>query len=111
MSSKKKADEEKKLDEADIRKLEHSFFRCQLEIVNIDKARLSVNKAGVELTLLSAQYTLKSKEIVELKAKLKNLEKESKELTELHSEIKDQIKNKHGLSSDWGFDPETGVIK
>ena len=103
--------EEKSLTQEELRKLEHSFIHLQFKQKDFDKQSVMVQKANTELTLLSAQYTLKSREIADLKLQGKNLEKELQEFKELHREIRKEIQDKYGLNENWGFDPETGVIK
>ena len=103
--------EELTLTSEELRKLEHSFIHVQLKQKDFDKQSVLVQKANTELTLLSAQYTLKSREIADLKTQGKNLEKELQEFKELQKEIRDEIQKKYDLKPNWGFDPETGVIK
>lgn len=103
--------EEQSLTPEELRKLEHSFIHTQLKQKDFDKHSVMVQKANTELTLLSAQYTLKSREIADLKQQGKNLEKELQEFKELQKEIRKEIQEKYGLKENWGFDPETGVIK
>lgn len=81
------------------RKLELKCYRIELE------------KAKKELTLLSANYTLKTKEINEIQHKLLELESMNKAKLEGHKVFVDELRERLELDEKWGYDPETGVIK
>ena len=62
-----------------IREIEKAEWEVKLFVPKIDIARLRVEKADKELSLLSANYTLKSKEKIELANRVIELEKELEE--------------------------------
>tara|TARA_R110000787_G_scaffold5686_9_gene20565 strand:- start:6520 stop:6846 length:327 start_codon:yes stop_codon:yes gene_type:complete len=64
-----------------------------------------------ELKLFSANYTLKSKEVEELKVLENQMRASKKSEEEKRKEYIEKIKKDHGLSQKWGYDPLTGEIK
>lgn len=75
------------------------------------KTKMRIDHARTQLILLSAQYTLKNKEIIELEKELRDKE------SAVHSEkmrtklIVSEIAEELSLKSNWGYDPITGEIK
>jgi len=74
--------------------------------------QLELEKAKKELTLHSANYTLKQKEIEELNQKIKTaVDKHTARLIS-HKEYMDSLKEKYKISKkQWGYDPTTGEIE
>ena len=62
-----------------------------------------LNKSKVQLELLSAQYTLKKKEVDELENSVKLKKESTKNLELSHLELKEKIANKYNLQEKWGF--------
>jgi hypothetical protein len=81
------------------RKLELKCYRIELE------------KAKKELTLLSANYTLKTKEINEIQHKLLELEARNQAKIDGHKLFVNELRERLELDEKWGYNPETGEIK
>lgn len=105
--------EEKKktLTKVELRNLSESHDKHTMKQKDIEIARLRIEKAEGQLNLLSAQYTLKSKEIEELKRSQTKEQKEFSELKSEHKKLTDKIGEKYNLGKNWGFSPLTGEFK
>ena len=83
----------------------------QLIDKEIEVAKLKSELAETQLNLLSANYTLKRKELEELKKSLKEQLDKKRDKNEVYKEFTKKIKEDLKLPERWGFDPETGEIK
>lgn len=78
---------------------------------DLDYACLELKKADTELTLLSANYTLKTKEIEERKLYKNEMKKELLERKNRGKGLVQKIRKDFELNENWGYDPLTGEIK
>jgi hypothetical protein len=72
---------------------------------------LKVDLVRKELTLLSANYTLKSKEVTEVENNFRNEQEKKKQKANKHLEYINKIKDDLDLPNKWGYDPMTGEVK
>lgn len=108
---KKEVDSEKQvLSAKELALLDKSYSEKQLKEKDIVIANIKVKLAKTELTLLSANFTLKSKENKELDLELENTRKSLRETNAKHGKILNSIKERLGLPEKFGFNPETGEV-
>jgi predicted nucleic acid-binding Zn-ribbon protein len=104
--------EGKFLSKDDLSQIKELHYEEALGSKDIILAELRIAKAKAELNLMSAQYTLKNKEITAL---VEDLDKTRKELLELrtnHEGFLSVVREKMEIKTEkWGFDPLTGEIK
>ncbi len=108
--SKKAKDGKIFLDDKDLQELEKAHAVISDKEKDILIAKLKQDKAKVELNLLSANYTLKSKEKDELDNSVKKEQKNLTELREKHLSLLSKIRKKWDLPDKFGFDPITGEV-
>ncbi|MCK5882752.1 MAG: hypothetical protein KAG61_03620 [Bacteriovoracaceae bacterium] len=105
-------EQEKSLSAEDMAKMETSGFNMALHSKEVALHLAKTEIAKVQLTLLSANYTLKSKEVEQLNTELPVARKEQKRLADKHKKLAKELQEKYGLTgSNWGYDPMTGEIK
>jgi hypothetical protein len=92
----------------EIDKVEHN---AQLKTLELSIARLKVEKADKELSLLSANYTLKSKEKVELLERVTELDRELTESKNSYKNLMSEIATTYSLPEKFGYDHITGEVK
>ena len=88
---------------------------CSQEMRLMEKdvviAQLRNDLVQKELSLLSANYTLKSKQVTELKNELTKVKEKQKKQNEKRLKLIKQITDDLDLPKKWGYDPMTGEIK
>jgi hypothetical protein len=87
-----------------------SYFEGQIRVQAIQIIELQEQKAKTQLELLSAQYTLKNKELSELRSTLSEKRKEHQAKEAETEKISKEIKERLKLPDNWGFHPDTGEI-
>ena len=101
----------KKLTKKQLEKLNSFNTERKLFDKDCEISKLKRELSERELKLFSANYTLKSKEVEELRI-VENESKISRKSEEAkRKEYIEKIKKDHGLSQKWGYDPLTGEIK
>lgn len=102
--------DKKFLTDAQLRNIEKRHYEEALAKEEIIKMKMRLDNCRTQLNLMSAQYTLKNKEISELEKELKELDSrlngEKMKTKLVVQEITDELK----LKQRWGFNPDTGEI-
>jgi len=115
-----KRKEEKKVKEDDTQikevsretllELERRGYEIRIAQKDVELVKSKADKAHVESTLLSANYTLKLKEKSELSEQHKNAEKRYEEVRNYFLDFKEEITKEYNLPNKWSFDPISGEI-
>lgn len=107
-----KIDEVRYLSSDDLLLMEKASLNAENRSLEMKLHRSYVDRARKEQNLISANYTLKTKEIEELELKLRELERVHKTRLEEHRKYVSKLKVKLNINSDsWGYDHESGEIK
>lgn len=94
-----------------LRQIDSKEAEIKLHQASIEMAKLRVDKADRELNLLSANYTLKSKEKNELEKRVTELNKELTEKQNKYKEVVKDIAKFYDLPEKFGYDHITGEVK
>lgn len=101
----------KKLTKRQLEKINEFDIERKLVDKDVEISKLKRELAEREQKLISANYTLKTRELEELRVSENEfIAKRSDELKK-RKEYIEKIKSDHGLSQKWGYDPLTGEIK
>jgi len=109
--SKKQNNIEKKLSVDELVRLEKSHLERQNREMSIKLCEEELKRLDKEKRLLSAEYTLKLKEIQEKNNERNEIIEKNSQKNKEHKEFTDSIREKFKLNDVWGFDPLTGEIK
>lgn len=111
MSKSEKVEDDKMyLSESELRSLENVHNEQRVSEKDVKISSLNVKIAELELKLFSANYTLKSKELEELKKDREQKNYKFQKNKEKGAKIVSEIGESKGLKKQWGFDPITGEI-
>lgn len=94
-----------------LRQIDSIESEVKIKSVEAELGRLRVDKADKELSLLSANYTLKSKEKIELTEKALELERTVTTKKNQYKELIKEIAKTYGLPDKFGYDHITGEVK
>lgn len=98
------------LNDSELRDLDKAHYEERIDSLELKNLELLSDKLKKELTLLSANYTLKNKEIEEINVKILDAKNKLEKKKEEHGEFINKIRDKYCLNEKWGFDPITGEV-
>lgn len=103
-------EKEKVLSCDQLRELDNAHNSQIIKAKDLEIADLKLKKAQVELKLISANFTLKSREVDDLVLEKNKKNSELKEQKNKGAEITKKIGMEFDLDGAWGYDPLTGEI-
>lgn len=103
--------DDKKLSSDELLAVETAQYESRLKAKEVELAIKNLDHCKTELTLLSANYTLKSKEKESLTLELNRLNTELEYVKNKQKKKNLEIAKKYELSeSKWGYDPLSGRL-
>lgn len=97
---------------AELLSLEESDHKRKLKDLAASGHQMKVALAKTQQTLISANYTLKNREVEDLNRDAITIKKELIESERAHQNLVATLREKYDLpKGKWGYDPLTGLIK